>query len=276
MCRILVLSGRDKSIYASVFSGFVEASKHDIYLKMLGRTHTSHSDGWGIVAVGLANSKPVVMKHKSLIPIYDDISKRVLELFENRLTRYDEAFLLLHSRLSSRKEPYGEEYTHPYEYTGHNIASWFIHNGGIDKYELARILELNPHLYTDSWTASIYISRLVDECVGEGIDIDRCVVEAYRELLKHTVSALNTGLLVLYNDGVYLYSTHYVCKDYLERAGRKEELERYYQLYKSISTETVLVASSTQKHYMRNWNMKPVEPGIYRLEPGEIIKLDAF
>jgi len=267
MCRILVYSGRTiVDPIGKYIKAFIDASENDIYLEKISR-FKSHGDGWGIVALGITKGKTTVLYYKSILPIYHQISREIIDLFINRMSRIDEIYLLQHSRLSSVQEPYGEVFTHPFEIrVNKEITLWFIHNGGVDKYALSNEFEnVNPILYTDSWIAAMYIGKVLGNCISGVNDVDKCVVEAYEGLRKHTLSALNTGLLILYRDKPFLYASFY----HVNYDSLSIDHKNYYTLHYYQGENNALIVSSTVKHYV-DVELKPLEQGLYRLEPGKI------
>ncbi len=272
MCRILTLSAKPGSTkeYVEFIHKFIDASENDVYLQKIS-SRKSHGDGWGLAAIGLTDGEPVVIFHKTILPIYHDLSRDEIELFIERMNRYDQLYLLLHARLSSRREPYGERYTHPFEVLYDDLAIWFIHNGGVDKKELGKTLGLNPIYYTDSWIAAYYIAKYLRQCIVKPEDMDNCVVRAYDELLKYTLSALNTGLLLLYGNNIRLYTSYYLSPS---KRG-DENLINYYQLHYLKLRELASIGSSTLKHYIDK-RLESLEMGLYRLEPGDIATLKNY
>ncbi|MET1160664.1 MAG: hypothetical protein ABWW65_06860 [Thermoprotei archaeon] len=272
MCRILVSAyRRDSSIYRDFIEYFIRASEKDVLLEKISR-YSSHGDGWGLAGIGLSSNKPVIFYQKSLLPVYHGISRDLLVNLISKTELYDETYLLIHSRLASKTEPLGEKYSHPYEERiGNKLILWFIHNGSVDKASLANTLGISdPWYYTDSWIATKYIAKNLETCITEK-NIDHCIVTIYENLRKYTRSALNTGLLILYDQKPYLYASHYYIKDIEEQLDRRE----YYSLYAYQDQDIALIASSTIKHYSDH-SMYQLEQGIYRVEPGKITLIHSF
>jgi len=193
-----------------------------------------------------------------------------------KLSGYDLAYLVLHSRASGRSEPYGVEYSHPYRVDTVFGAIWFAHNGSVDKHRLSQKLgQVVPWLYTDSQLLAMYIARSLERCVKQVDDLDNCVSEVYRESLEYVpkLSALNTALLILFKDSVHLYTSFYV--------NGWEECEecrkRYYQLYTVVKNGVAAIASSTLKLYVgRELEFNPLEQGVYSVEVERVRLVDRF
>ncbi len=276
MCRILVFAGKhvqeNEEIFINYLKTHVKASENDPFLnKITSGKKKSHGDGWGLTGIGYCEKNiPAILIYKTILPIYHDLSREVLELFINRMKKYGELYLILHSRVGSKKEPYGEKYTHPFEIIGDEYVLWFIHNGDVDKKELALELGINPWLYTDSWIAAIYVSRRIKQCVSSEKDLDNCVYEAYNSLSKYIVSrsALNTGLLILYNNNPYLYSSYILG----EEAREHEELVKYYQLYSCKNNEFNTIVSSTTAYYLGQ-DCIEIDQGVYKLSFEKLEKI---
>uniref|UniRef100_A0A7C4D7T6 Glutamine amidotransferase type-2 domain-containing protein n=2 Tax=Staphylothermus marinus TaxID=2280 RepID=A0A7C4D7T6_STAMA len=274
MCRILISSfNTDKiDVFKDILNSFIKSSERDILLEKLSN-RSSHSDGWGLASIGLANNTPSILFHKTLLPIYHSQSRDIVELFIKRMELYDNIKVIVHSRLSSRREPYGERYSHPFEVLENNLTIWFIHNGGVDKKELSKEIGINPYYYSDSWISAIYISKYLNKCVEKETDLDNCVIDSYRNLIKYTIenSALDTGLLLLYKDTPYLYTSFYV-KGYMEMNDDRKE---YYNMYKYVEEGFIAVSSSTVKYYSsRDFSL--IEQGLYSIRNNNLVKLDSY
>ncbi len=276
MCRLVIAALRPSEALRELrilAMGLVEASAYDPYLEAVSRgRRASHGDGWGLAAIGIARGRPVVLNHKSILPIYHEISRSVLELFMERLGMYDELYLAIHARASSRGEPYGAEYAHPYRVDTEFGAIWLVHNGGVDKISIARELRLSPWLYTDSQMLAIYIAKRLERCATKLEDLDSCVADIYRDARRFlsTCSALHTGLLVLYQDTARLYASAYVAE--WDRCDNERKL--YYQLYSFTKPGIVTITSSTLTLYIgKAIELAPFNHGIYRLEIGKTVKI---
>ncbi len=276
MCRLVIAALRPSEALRELrilTMGLVEASAYDPYLEAASKgKRVSHGDGWGLAAIGIARGRPVVLNHKSILPIYNEMSRSILELFMDRLGMYDELYLAIHARASSRGEPYGAEYAHPYRVDTEFGAIWFVHNGGVDKVSIARELGLSPWLYTDSQMLAIYIAKRLERCATKLDDLDSCVASIYRDARRFlsTCSALHTGLLVLYQDAARLYASAYVA----EWDKCNDEKKLYYQLYSFAKPSIVAMASSTLMLYVgKAIELAPVSHGVYRLEIDRIEKI---
>jgi len=255
---------------------FVKMSENDPVLNVVtGGKWRSHGDGWGLAGIGIARGErgvPAVLFHKSIIPVYDPYSLKILELFKSRILRLSGVYLIAHSRLSSASEPYGERYAHPFEVRfGDTNYLWLVHNGGIDKVSLARELEsLNPYYYTDSWIAAIYLAKRLEQCVKTSSDLDNCVAEVYMSLAEYVKegSALDTALLLLYSGEPALYATYYT------RGLSDPALEEYHRLYALTGESSWIVASSTIKHYTQG--ATSLEQGVYRVDEKGLRKIESF
>lgn len=272
MCRLLAawFSREGMSLLDEVVDAFVEGSRRDPYLeKATGGRSSAHDDGWGIAAVGYGDT-PSVIYHRMLEPIFSESSIRALEFIKKRLKRYREVYLLIHSRKSSRNEPYGYDYTHPFIRLMENGVLWFAHNGGARKEELARVLGVYPWVRVDSELLGYYIMGRIDECI-ENNSIDECVSKAYLEGLKFIPegSGYNTGLLALISENASLYVSHKVPGSPLP------ELLEYYEIVAYTSPSIVLAGSITLRDYLPSvfstgFERTILEPGVYRIEQGGV------
>ncbi len=275
MCRLLALAGKDlgEDLIKLLVDVFVEGSKHDVYLeKITGGRVYAHDDGWGLVAISLFDNKPTVAYHRAIEPIFHESSKYILGLFARRISRYNFTYLALHSRKASRREPYGLEYLHPFMRISERGAAWFAHNGGANKTELARKLSVNPWLRVDSELLGHYLMEIALTCTDSGGHVDECVKRAYSEAKNYVVerSALNTILLLLVDDKVSLYVTHHI------RGVVDEDTKLYYTIIAYSEDNITLAGSITILNYLPpTYREKAVklEPGVYRVEPGELVKL---
>ncbi len=278
MCRLVIAALRPSEALRELrilVTGLIEASAYDPYLEAVTKgKRVSHGDGWGVAAIGIARGKPVVLHHKSILPIYHEMSRPIIELFMDRLGMYDELYLALHARASSTGEPYGAEYAHPYRVDTQFGAIWLVHNGGVDKIAIAKELGLTPWLYTDSQLLAMYIARKVESCAKKLDDLDSCVADAYRDARRFlpSCSALHTGLLVLYQDTVRLYVSAYVgdwdrCSD---------ERKLYYRLYSLAKPSIAAIASSTLSLYIgKALELAHLEHGVYRLGIGRVDRISS-
>jgi len=276
MCRLLVarLSGDGVESISDVLAAFVESNRFDPYLERVsGGRYYSHDDGWGLAAVGYGEN-PSVIYHRMIEPIYYESSLRMLDLIAKRLQRYSEVYLLLHARKSSRNEPYGGEYVHPFMRLLENGAIWFAHNGGAMKNELARELGVYPWVRVDSELLGYFIMGAIDECLSSGGGLDNCVGDAYVKGLNYipSGSGYNTGLLALVGREASLYLSHRVV------GNPSQELMDYYSMVSYASREVLIAGSITIRNYLpkkitRHLNESIIEPGVYKVTAGNLVKL---
>ncbi|ADV65328.1 glutamine amidotransferase-like protein [Desulfurococcus mucosus DSM 2162] len=276
MCRLLAAWLRDGMIDSlnDVLHAFAESSRFDPYLeKVSSGKSREHDDGWGVAAVGYGGN-PSVVYQRMLEPIYSENSLRILDLVARRLRRYSEVYVLIHARKSSRNEPYGQDYTHPFMRLMDNGALWFAHNGGADKEALARVLGVYPWVRVDSELLGYFIMGLIDECVSGGGGLDECVGKAYAEGLRFIpgASGYNTGLLALVSKTASLYVSHKVL------GNPSPELAEYYRIISYASREAVLAGSITIREYMpgslrKSLNEGLLEPGVYRIGAGGLTRV---
>ncbi|AFL67014.1 class II glutamine amidotransferase [Desulfurococcus amylolyticus] len=274
MCRLLVarFTGEKIESAGEVLNAFIESSKRDPYLERVsGNRYSAHDDGWGIAVVGYGDN-PSIIYHRMIEPIYFENSLRVLDLINKRIQRYKEVYLLIHSRKSSRNEPYGLEYTHPFMRLMENGALWFAHNGGAKKEELARELGVYPWIRVDSELLGYYIMGNIGDCLSINDDLDECVRDAYVKGLKYIPenSGYNTGLLALTSRNTSLYISHKVA------GNPSQALLDYYKIVVYTSDEAVIAGSITIKEYLpskvseqfKTWFL---EPGLYSIRGKEIL-----
>lgn len=278
MCRFFALAGLNVSrdFLAVLARSFTLSSLHDPYLAELsGGKYVSHGDGWGLAAVGVVRGELTVAHHKSLEPIFNHSSQRVLDLFLDRVSSYEQLYLVLHARRASLREPYGLEYVHPYMRLSESGVAWFVHNGGANKKALAEKLGVYPWIRVDSELLGHYVMDHVLSCAESGVDVDTCVVEAYTEAKGYVVSnsALNSALLVLHRDTPRLYVTFWV------REPRTPRVVDYYTLLareRVNGGETTLICSKSTGEYLLHFSpgdLHPLEPGVYSVGPGSIKRL---
>jgi glutamine amidotransferase len=275
MCRLLALAGNDlgEDLIKLFIDAFVESSKYDVYLeKITGGRVYAHDDGWGLIVLGLVNNKPTVAHHHAIEPIFHERSKYILSLFEKRISKYNSIYLTLHARKASKKEPYGLDYTHPFMRMSERCVAWFAHNGGANKIELAKKLGVNPWVRVDSELLGHYLMDIALTCIDGGGDVDECVKKAYGEVKSYVTerSALNTTLLLLVDDKISLYITHYI------RGTVDENTKLYYTIIAYSENNVTLSSSITILNYLSPTHREKallLESGIYRVEPGELIKI---
>lgn len=276
MCRLYLQAYKkpDYSNLKTLVEAFIESSRYDPYLaKMIAdRAVVSHDDGWGLVIIGLVDGLPTVAHYKSVEPIFYENSRRIVDLYLKRASSYDEVYIVIHARKASRREPYGEEYAHPYMMMSDVGVAWFVHNGGADKKLLAEKLGVYPWVRVDSELLGFYIMDHVLSCIGGGRDVDECAVEAYMEAKYYVIrnSALNTALVVLYESEPHLYTTHWV------REPRTLAHQEYYKIVSYIDATMSFAGSISIKEYLSEdytKNLAVLEQGVYKLRPGSIKKL---
>ncbi|OYT39061.1 MAG: hypothetical protein B6U89_04825 [Desulfurococcales archaeon ex4484_58] len=271
MCRLLVLRAKPNNKINEFIDALVKASENDVILeKLTSGRRKSHRDGWGVSAIGIADYTLSLLYHRSLLPIFHEQSKYLLNIFKEHIQRYSEIYLLLHSRASSKREPYGEKYVHPFMVEKETFTLWFIHNGSVEKRELASKLDISPWIHSDSEILSYYISRELDKCIDKQADIDNCVVEIYRDIYKYTTrkSALNTGLMILWKNHIHLYLTYYTWET-------RESEKEYYQIYSYRGEEVIGAFSSTLKYHIKD-KVTPIEQGLYKFEVDKLEKIYDF
>ncbi|WP_448578605.1 class II glutamine amidotransferase [Thermosphaera sp.] len=280
MCRLLMAwlgrDGLDK--IELITEAFVKSSEHDRYLeKASGGKSSSHDDGWGMVAIGLAGGKPSVLQHRSIRPVFDVESLRMINLLRSRLKRYDEVVILIHSRKASRNEPYGEDYLHPFITLLENGAAWFAHNGGADKLKLANLLGVYPWIRVDSELLGYYIVEKIDDCLRNGSGLDECVAETYDSSMEFIPSCngFNTGLMMLLGNNPYLYSTHWVGQPCSDQA-----LLDYYKIVAFKIGDSMVAGSITILDYLPQDSsiseISILEPGLYRVLKTGLTRLKKY
>ncbi|AFK50575.1 hypothetical protein TCELL_0150 [Thermogladius calderae 1633] len=271
MCRLIALVDQHPNYYtiSRLVWAFVESSRFDEYLSRLtnGRTY-SHDDGWGLAGVGAVKSGFAVVYHRSLLPLFSASSLAELQLLLDRLKRYDSVYLIAHARKSSRSEPYGLEYTHPFKFEVGGGVFWFAHNGGVDKKSLAKLMGINPWVHVDSELAGMYLARRLSECKSR---LEDCLLDAYRGLVKYTTSGLNTLLLLLSGENPRLFVTYFFKKTG-DRA-RDGALKEYFQLYLLEEGGLKTVASSTVAKYYGGGGFQPLDEGLYELGLGGLRRI---
>lgn len=276
MCRLLALVFSrvvDEYLLDTILESFTLSNEYDPYLERASRGKSrSHDDGWGLAIAGLVDGQPVTAYYKSLEPIFYESSRRMLKLFSRKIRNYQPLYLVLHARKASAREPYGLDYVHPFMRLSDSGAAWFVHNGGADKKALAEKLGVYPWLRVDSELLGHYVMDQVLSCAESEENIDTCVVEAYSEAKNYVASrsALNTALLVLFKDMPYLYITHWL------RELHENDLRDYYAVIAYKGEHLVFAGSISIREYApRNIlsDIHVLEPGVYRLAPGHVVKV---
>ncbi len=252
MCRVLIgwVSGEfARTELSSLVESFIESSRKDPYLAEITRgRRESHDDGWGLAVAGFKGGVLTVFHEKTASPIFGGVSRELLRVFTGKLGRYEELYLLIHSR-ATVTEPLGTSNAHPYEVEFRLGRAWFVHNGSIDKLRASREVGMDPHLHVDSHVAAALIARYLSGCVTACEDLDQCVSTAYERLYNEYAregDALITGLLTYCGGSdVRLYATSLV-KGFegLDSAGRN-----YYSVYRIWGDGFNLVSSSTLVDY---------------------------
>lgn len=275
MCRLLglVTSEISSDYLYDIMRAFVLSNMHDPYMaKLTGSKSYSHDDGWGLVATGYVHDQPTSAFYKSVEPVFHESSIKILKLFVKRIINYKPLYLIIHARKASPMEPYGVEYAHPYMRLSENGVAWFMHNGGAYKTAIAEKLGVNPWIRVDSELLGYYLMDNILSCAEGGNDLDSCVVEAYVEARNYVVkgSALNTALLLLFRNKPYLYITHWL------REVSEDVKRDYYTIVAYKSQRLIFAGSISIKEYAPTFianNIVRLDPGIYRLEPGDIVKI---
>lgn len=275
MCRLLgVASSRlHQGELENIIKAFVLSNVYDPYMaRLTGSRVYTHDDGWGFIATGYVNEQPTISYYKSIEPVFYESSTRILSLLVKKTVNYSPLYLVIHARKASPSEPYGIEYTHPYMRLSENGAAWFTHNGGVYKTILAEKLRVYPWIRVDSELLGFYVMDNVLSCAEGGGDVDRCVTDTYLEARDYVVkgSALNTLLLVLFKNEIYLYITHWL------REISEEKKREYYAIIGYRNTNISLAGSISIREYLDlaiAQNTIILDTGIYRIEPGNIVKI---
>jgi len=152
-----------------------------------------------------------------------------------------EGLLILHARKAGKGEPRGVMHAHPYIESvaardGYRLIA-LAHNGGVDKNSLARLINVDPDVYTDTHILTLWLVR---ELI-RGKDIKHVLNEAH----KYTRTALN---LVIANIEVKkkLRATLYAYSYISERIKDRKRLEYYKPVFfKTLGAEGFI--SSTVK-----------------------------
>lgn len=252
VCRVLVgLISREfaKTELSELVEGFAESSRKDPHLARVteGRRE-SHDDGWGLAIAGFKNGTLTIFHEKTALPIFSEVSRELLRIFTSKLSRYEELYLLLHSR-ATVTEPLGTNNAHPYEVDFKLGKMWFVHNGSIDKLRASQDAGMDPHLHVDSRIAAELLAKHLSACATTCEDLDQCVATAYEKLYNEYTregEALITGLLsYCRGDDVRLYATSLV-RGYenLDDARRA-----YYSVYRVWGNGFNIISSSTLVDY---------------------------
>jgi len=252
VCRVLigVMSGEfAKTGLGNLVEGFIESSRRDPYLaEVTGGRRNSHDDGWGLAVAGFKNEILTIFHEKMAHPIFSDVSRELLRVFSSKLSRYEELYLLLHSRATGT-EPLGTSNAHPYEVDYKLGKVWFIHNGSIDKLRASREAGIDPHLHVDSRVVAELIAKYLSACVTTCEDLDECVSAAYEKLYREYTregEALITGLLSYCGGSdVRLYATSLV-RGYENLDNARKA---YYAVYRVWGDGFNVVSSSTLVDY---------------------------
>lgn len=263
MCRILIarLTRPNVELIDDLFGAFINASKHDPYLLKVTRGATaSHSDGWGLIAVGAIDGTLSIVEYRSPYPVFSNAVSEIIELIKSKISMFEEVYLLIHSRKASRGEPYGTDYLHPFFRLSERGALWFAHNGGASKKELAELLGVHYWLNVDSGLLGQYLMSKVMECYESGRGIDDCVKASYMDARRYVRGLYNTGLLGVLDERPVLYTSHAVY-------GGDPELAAYGELISYRLESGLIVASITFKEYFETEaTYTTLRPGLYKFE----------
>ena len=276
MCRILV--GVIKKEFArnglsNLVEGFIESSLRDPYLaRLTSNRRESHDDGWGLAVAGFREGLLTIFHEKTALPIFSSTSRELLKIFVSKLGRYEESYILLHSRATGT-EPLGTNNAHPYEVDFKLGKIWFVHNGSVDKLSASQDAGLDPHLNVDSRIVAELIAKYLSTCATTCEDLDQCVTTAYEKIYNAYTrkgDALITGLLsYCARNDVRLYATSLV-RDYEEL---DEAVKAYYSVYRVWNDGFNLISSSTLiDYYMKlsNFNKLLQQQKILRIERDSI------
>ncbi len=292
MCRVLFLAMNYnknlEELLKKLLASFVSASTHDPYLeKLTNGERFCHGDGWGLAAIlkveknNIVRNIVVYERFSELITIeklYQYIDKILYIL---RKSDSGNIYMILHSRATGYGEPIGLEWTHPFrEYILNGMGCiWLAHNGVIDKTSIARDLGLSPWIYSDTQLLTKFIARELDKCLQREKDVDTCTKNIYEEIYSRYVrdrQALITGLLIVVQDDVYLYSSTIV-KSYEELDDLRKSYYKVYHIYKE--SMNVLTSSTLVDFYLRDrddMNIEVLQQVLLRVEPNSIKILKEF
>lgn len=278
MCRILALVSNQiqREALNDILESFIKSNELDKYMfKLSDGRSWAHDDGWGLAAVGYVDNHPTIAHYKTIEPVFWESSRRIINLYIKKIHGYKPLYMVMHARKSSRGEPYGPEYAHPFTRILGDKIAWFVHNGGVDKKTLGNVLNVYPWIHVDSELLGYYVIDKVLTCIKDDSDVDNCVIDAYGKAREYIVkgSALNTSLLLLSKDHIHLYTTYWV--NQLER----RELEEYYSIIAYQDTDVIFTGSISIIDYLPlQYTSKTttLEQGIYKLEPGKISKLESL
>ncbi|MGC9010156.1 MAG: class II glutamine amidotransferase [Sulfolobales archaeon] len=255
MCRILVGAGRYNVLsnyYSELIRGLVGSAEYDPYLaKITNGVDTSHRDGWGRATLFIGLGKRSFYMYKSIKPIYIDRPSR--DLPETKLNEFSDPYVidLIHVRLAARGMPINFLSVHPFEtFTRGGLRILIMHNGTVDKYEIAKEMRLPEKIverYSDTFILLLKIADMIED------DID---VSILREIKRYVRSALNIGLLVYGEEKATLVVGSY----YLDASKRD-----YYKIYVAelgdgayvFSSSTLVDFSDYRPQKIKNWREIP-------------------
>ncbi|MCD6488012.1 MAG: hypothetical protein J7K21_02175 [Desulfurococcales archaeon] len=255
MCRLTAFSVTREGIGIAfkVLDALIEAASNDHYLIDLGRDG-KHCDGWGFVVladmdgwricynrgyVGDSNSSSCTENLKGLAETVDHVKQMISSARRSTV--------IVHARKAGRREPLGLFHTHPYSYVlttnSKHENLFFAHNGGVRKRDILKELGIeNEELYTDSYTALLYIAHKL----SHEEDLVKTLTYIAKTYTKKS-SGFNTALLRIKVDGeplennALLYIIGYIHPD------ADKKLRKYYEPLLFTGNGIVGYMSSTMR-----------------------------
>lgn len=263
MCRLLSFKSNNCRRILEVLHELTRISRYDPLLP--GKNVGGHENGWGLCIYDHVLKGMVYYKSGNPLHTQPRIAERIIHSLVCPCTG------IIHIRRASKGEPLGVNSAHPFigEVDGAIIA--LAHNGGIDKYSLAKELGLDGNLNNVSDTY-MYFKLLLRE-------YDRChdIVNALRStttllLTKNLVkSTINSVVLYVYEGDVKVY----VVEDWEHF---KDDKREYYRIDYAVKEDIVVAASSTLHRLLLSKGYSVYKPKIIsRIEYGEhVIKISTL
>ena len=172
------------------------ASSDPLLASIAGDSRHCHGYGYMVIYSSGHGFRAVVEKYdaadelgigeescKANLEALEEASHRLAEIVESSL----KGIVLFHARRAGRREPRGTMHTHPFIHGlgarhGYRTIA-LIHNGSVDKEQLAMMMGVDPEAYTDSHVLTLWLSRQL----GYG----RVIEEVLKEAQRFTRTALD-------------------------------------------------------------------------------------
>ena len=231
MCRLVLIDGfLEKELLENIVHIFTKVSKFD-YIGIISGISKCHRDGWGIYV----STKEREIYYKSIKPLYKDykVLRNIINEIENCY-----GTLILHIRNAGRNEPLDLNSVHPFLFQDHFKKYIFAHNGHVNKYKLALLMNIPEKIvkdYCDSYILGYYIfKKLINTNDIESVVNDLVI-------LNITFTSMNFISFLRTESNYLTISFSYINHHRVTTWDRK----LYYRMFITELNKTIIIQSST-------------------------------